>query len=255
MMTSREVKMWVATAFAVVFSLVLLPDKAEGQTSEAKQDSTKTELMATYPNHSRRGTFPNPAMWAELGEWVYAAASSDSLQKGVILQMNNEIAKGVWVDGIWQTGVLSIAGSFEIADWMLLGASASTNGKSEIGAIFIPLHTAGNLTQIGAKYAPSDGSCQLGAETRQSVGRGWALTFSGQMTMNSSGLKDRGVGLQVGNGTWQISAGAGGKGWKDFSGAARRMFKTKKGKIIGEVRLLPSKQVQAGITYFLPIKR
>ncbi|MCX6770630.1 MAG: hypothetical protein NTX79_01100 [Candidatus Micrarchaeota archaeon] len=252
-----EVKTWVAAALATVFSLalVLSPKEAEGQVPEAKPDSAKTELMATYPNHSRRGAFPNPAMWAELGEWAYAAATFDTVQRGVFLQLNKKIADGVWADAIWQKGTLTVAGSFEIAGWMLLGASASTNGKSEVGAIFIPVHTAGSLAQIGAKYNPADGTYQFGAEIRQLAWKGWALTLSGQAAMDGNGLKDKGAGLQAGNDKWQFSAGAGGKGWKDFSGAARRVFTAKEGKFIGEVRLLPGKEVQAGVTYFLPIKR
>jgi hypothetical protein len=193
-------------------------------------------------------------MWAELGEWVYAAASFDSVQNGVMLQLNKKVARGVWADAIWQKGTLSVAASFEIADWMLLGASASTNGKSEVGAIFIPVHTTGNLTQIGAKYNPAEGTYRFGAETRQLVWKGWALTLSGQVAMDSRGLKDKGAGLQLCNDKWQFSAGAGGKGWKDWSGAARRVFTTKKGKFIGEVRYLPGKEVQAGVTYFIPRK-
>jgi len=252
-----KVKTWVAAALAAVFSLalVLLPKEGEGQVPEAKPDSAKKELMETYPNHSRRGVFPNSAMWAELNEFVYAAAFFDTLQRGVILQLNKKVADGVWADAIWQKGTLTVAGSFELAGWMLLGASISTNGKSEVGAVFIPVHTTANLTQIGARYNPAEGTYQFSAETRQLVWKGWALTLSGQVTMNGDGLKDKGAGLQAGNGKWQFSAGAGGRGWKDFSGAARRVFKTKKGKFIGEVRLVPGREVQVGATYLLSIKR
>lgn len=238
-------------------SLMLLPMKgAEAQ--EAQQDSAKVELMATYPNHSRQGVFPNPAVFPELGEWVYAASWFGEGQ-GVLLQVNKQAWKGIWANAAWYKGAVTVTGSFEVADWMLLGASSSTSGKSEVGAVFIPVRTAGNLTQIGAKYC-TDGTYQLGAETRQAVGKGWAVTVSGQATADGKGLRSYGFGGQAANGKWQFSAGAGstrGKafGWKSISGAARRVFKAKKGKFIGEVRLVPGGEVQAGVTYMIPVKR
>jgi hypothetical protein len=238
--------------------MVFFLREAWGQIREAQPDSAKVELMATYPNHSRQGVFPNPAIFPELGEWTYAAACFGEGQ-GVLLQVNKQVWKGIWANAIWYKGAVAVTGSFEIADWMLLGASASTGGKSEAGAVFIPVHTTGNLTQIGARYC-TDGTCQFGAESRQAVGRGWAATVSGQATADGKGLRNYGFGAQAANGKWQLSAGVGsvrGKAfsWKNFSGAARRVIRTKKGNFIGEVRLVPGGEVQAGITYMIPSRR
>ena len=73
-----RVKTRVAGALAIAFSMVFFLREAWGQIREAQPDSAKVELMATYPNHSRQGVFPNPAIFPELGEWTYAAAATSA---------------------------------------------------------------------------------------------------------------------------------------------------------------------------------
>lgn len=247
----------IAVGLAIA-ALPFLAVPAIAQTDSAAQVSPKKELMATYPNLSNQGIFNNPAMFCELGEWAYAAASLNSKPDYAVLSVEKKISPGIWADASYQNGNLSALGSMELSKCLYFGASVSSQSKNgTAGIVYVFNRTHCNFTQAGAQYDLAAQTDRFAVETRQLVLGGWAATLSAQATLHDRQLMDKGAGVQLCNGKNQLSAGFGGKGWEDITLAARRMVNSNGKRFLIDLRAtlprgnLSRAAVKAGVTYVL----
>ncbi|MFA6328958.1 MAG: hypothetical protein WCY41_05935 [Candidatus Micrarchaeia archaeon] len=247
-----------ACALGIAAALPFVSQTADAQEKNGSlPEPAKKELMAAYPNLSYQGVFANPAYFCQIGDWAYAVATLSNKQQGAFFQVSKKLY-GVQMSGSYAQGSYGFIGAFELTNKLMMGTSFSAQNKNGVlGAVYKAAHTPRNLTNLGVQYDTKSRNCRLAGETRQLAFKGWAVTASAQATMNGRNIVDNGIGLQAGNKKYQLSAGLGGKGWKDVTAAARRVVNSGGNRFLIDLRAsvpggrINNASAKVGITYML----
>ncbi|MCX6769659.1 MAG: hypothetical protein NT051_03185 [Candidatus Micrarchaeota archaeon] len=168
------------------------------------QNEPKVELLATPPNLSMQGLFPNPAVFLQTGDFVYGTYVARQGTDGAELMMNKSALGILQFTMLGATGTKEKPGAATLGigikpvDWLMIGYRASTQGAlGEYGAIFKLDHTGRNLTQVGIAHNIGNRVWTIAIEERFIMGKGISGTVSGKIVKNQLGIASAGAGTGI----------------------------------------------------------